>query len=407
MHTLNRILTALVLLIVLVPPATFALVSLDEKEHAQQELQQAIGTAVYKYQQRSGLQSVKGKNERTVAEQGSKIATLASRRRELRFAIVKQRRIVKAIGDKYGIVIDSKDRVTSMINVEKRRVARLMKDRYLRKIGMDFTDARDVVLYTMFHAAADQGSDMVTVAQTDFLHDLVAAQRWLAQLEESQAAYDSLLGEQRVAEQKYDAAAEAIERSTEQLEEIKRITEEVHNQVLKMQSELARIDARLKAKAERVLIEKGLLDPKSIGQTDGIAFKPQFSWPVYGRRTAGFKNADYVKHFGVPHYGQDLAIDQGSPVYSAAEGVVFLVRDGGKTGYSYILIGHRGGYATLYGHVSEALVTAGQEVAVGQAIALSGGKPGTHGAGPMTTGPHLHFEVIHAGVNIDPMTVLP
>ncbi len=407
MHTLNRILTALVLLVIMVPPATFALVSLGEKEEAQTELKNAIGAAVSKYQQRSGVQNAKSKNEKILAEEGGKISSLLSRRRTIRLALAKQHRIINAIGAKYDMKIESKEVITSMINVEKRRISRIVKDQYLRKIGLNFSDPRDVVLYMMFHAAADQSTDIVEEAQTDFLHDLIAAERWMSMREEAQTVYDKLLGEQRTAEQKYEQAADNIERSTEQLEEIKRITEEVHNQVLKMQGELARIDARLKAKAERTLIEKGLLDPKNAGKTDGAIFKPQFNWPVYGRRTAGFKNAEYVQFFGVPHYGQDIAIDQGSPVYAAAEGVVFLVRDGGKTGYSYILIGHRGGYATLYGHVSEALVTAGQEVALGAPIALSGGKPGTHGAGPMTTGPHLHFEVIHAGVNIDPMTVLP
>jgi murein DD-endopeptidase MepM/ murein hydrolase activator NlpD len=118
-------------------------------------------------------------------------------------------------------------------------------------------------------------------------------------------------------------------------------------------------------------------------------------------------DADYKKQFGVPHLGEDIVVPQASAVYAAADGIVFLVRDGGLTGYSYILIGHRDGYATLYGHVSQALVAAGQEVTAGQQIALSGGTPGMHGSGPMTTAAHLHFEVIRAGVNIDPKSVLP
>jgi murein DD-endopeptidase MepM/ murein hydrolase activator NlpD len=80
---------------------------------------------------------------------------------------------------------------------------------------------------------------------------------------------------------------------------------------------------------------------------------------------------------------------------------------GGEKGYSYILIVHRDGYATLYGHLSSFLVATGDQVKKGQVIGLSGATPGTHGAGPMTTGPHLHFEVIKNGKHIDPLSVLP
>jgi murein DD-endopeptidase MepM/ murein hydrolase activator NlpD len=183
--------------------------------------------------------------------------------------------------------------------------------------------------------------------------------------------------------------------------------EDVHTQVLKIQGELARIDARLKEKAERALIEKGLLKAEDIGKFDGSTYRQQFSWPVYGAVSAGFMVESYKKFFGVDHHGMDIVVAQGTPVAAAADGVVFLVRDGGNTGYSYILVGHRGGYATLYGHVSQSLVKAGQEVSVGDIIALSGGTPGTHGAGPMTTAAHLHFEVIKAGTNVDPKSVLP
>jgi len=406
MHTLNRFLTCLLLLVVLVPPATFALVSLDEKTEAQEELTKAIDDAVHSYQQRSGLQGVKGKNERILLDQKTKISTFNARKRELRLAIAAQKDIVHFIENKYSLTLASKVQVQQMVTTEKRRMERILRNQYLRTVQV--ADARSAVINAVFHgAAAEHRAEVAGKAQEKFLRDLVAAEKAFWRLEALEEQRVETLNQYWAAQNQYDKAEQMIERSEAQLEEIKTIMEEVHAQVLRMQGELARIDARLKEKAERALIEKGLLDPKNAGSTNGTVVKPQFSWPVYGRVSAGFMNADYKTHFGVPHYGTDIVTGQDTPVNAAADGVVFLVRDGGKTGYSYILIGHRGGYATLYGHISQSLVTAGQEVNAGEAIALSGGTPGTHGAGPMTTGPHLHFEVIQAGVNIDATSVLP
>lgn len=406
MHTLNRLLTCLVLFAVLIPPATFALVSLGEKSEAREELQEAIGSAVQTYQQRSGLQSLKGKGEKAIREQEEKMASITARKREVRLQMAKQRRILNAVQERYGIIFEGKEHLQTLITAEKRRMERLLKRRYLA--GAHEDDPRSVVLNAMFYAAADaHGERVISDVQERFLRDLVAADKAYWRLETFTRQHEELLAEYWAAQKQHDQAVALVERSVNQLEENKRIMEEVHAQVLRMQGELARIDARLKAKAERELIEKGLLDPKSAGGTGGGAYKPQFTWPVYGRVSAGFMNDAYKRHFGVPHHGLDIVAAQETPVAAAADGVVFLVRDGGKTGYSYILIGHRGGYATLYGHVSSSLVTAGQEVNAGEMIALSGGKPGTHGAGPMTTGPHLHFEVIKAGVNVDPASVLP
>ena len=130
-------------------------------------------------------------------------------------------------------------------------------------------------------------------------------------------------------------------------------------------------------------------------------------WPVEPERglSAGFLDAAYEQRFGIPHHAIDIPVSQGSAVRSAADGVVEKVVDNGL-GYSFILVKHDG-FATLYGHVSGFFVAEGDEVRQGDVLGASGGMPGTPGAGAISTGPHLHFEVIAQGERIDPLTVLP
>ncbi len=134
----------------------------------------------------------------------------------------------------------------------------------------------------------------------------------------------------------------------------------------------------------------------------------QFAWPVDPDRgiSAYFHDSRYVGVFGVQHNAVDIPEYQSTPVRAAADGVVYVARDNGY-GYSYIILSHAGGFMTVYGHVSSVLVTSGQKISQGSIIALSGGMPGTPGAGYMTTGPHLHFEVQFNGKYVDPLMYLP
>ena len=76
-------------------------------------------------------------------------------------------------------------------------------------------------------------------------------------------------------------------------------------------------------------------------------------------------------------------------------------------GFNSIVLKHDGGFATLYGHVSKFLVKEGDVIRSGDPIALSGGEPGTPGAGHLTTGPHLHFQLLKNGQPVDPLDYLP
>lgn len=131
-------------------------------------------------------------------------------------------------------------------------------------------------------------------------------------------------------------------------------------------------------------------------------------WPVRPSLgvSAFFDDAGYKKRFGFDHHAIDIPVEQGTSIRAPADGTVLKVAMNGL-GYSYITLQHGGDTQTVYGHVSSASVKEGDSVSFGQVIGHSGGRPGSKGAGLLTTGPHLHFAVKVKGVLVDPTLYLP
>lgn len=95
------------------------------------------------------------------------------------------------------------------------------------------------------------------------------------------------------------------------------------------------------------------------------------------------------------HYGMDFVAPTGSAVYATADGVVSAAGD--YLGYgNYIKIDHGYEYETAYGHLNSIGVRKGQKVVRGQVI-------GTVGNTGISTGDHLHYEVIYQGKAVNPI----
>ncbi len=98
------------------------------------------------------------------------------------------------------------------------------------------------------------------------------------------------------------------------------------------------------------------------------------------------------------HRGVDLAAPKGTNIVAPAAGRVRSV--GWRFGYGLTVeLEHSGDVITRYAHCRTALVHAGDRVAAGQAIA-------TVGESGLTTGPHVHFEVLVHGSQVDPVRFL-
>ena len=94
------------------------------------------------------------------------------------------------------------------------------------------------------------------------------------------------------------------------------------------------------------------------------------------------------------HEGIDIITDVGTNVRSSGSGLVSFV--GFKGGYGLTVeIEHASGYKTIYAHLSRSLVKVGQKITRGKVIASTGNSG-------LSTGPHLHYEVHHDGIKLDP-----
>ncbi len=135
----------------------------------------------------------------------------------------------------------------------------------------------------------------------------------------------------------------------------------------------------------------------------------RISWPVSPDRgiTAYFHDPDYPFRHIFEHPAIDVRAAQGTTIKAAESGYVAKVKFNGDKSYAYIMLIHNDGLATVYGHTSAVYVSEDEFVNKGQAIGLSGGAPGTKGAGNLSTGPHLHFEVRLNGIPVNPLEYLP
>lgn len=120
----------------------------------------------------------------------------------------------------------------------------------------------------------------------------------------------------------------------------------------------------------------------------------KFSLTWYGKI-----NSEYGKRWGRQHHGLDVDLNIGDTIVAAFDGVVRYAQFN-KSGFgNCVVIRHKNGLETIYGHLCKIDVIENQYVKSGQHIGLGG----TSGH---STGPHLHFEMRYKDYSFDPLLLI-
>ncbi|MDH6283854.1 M23 family metallopeptidase [Prescottella agglutinans] len=116
---------------------------------------------------------------------------------------------------------------------------------------------------------------------------------------------------------------------------------------------------------------------------------------LYVQPVSGVLTSTYGPRWGTHHNGIDIGANLGTPIFSAADGVV--INAGPASGFGqWVRVQHDDGSITVYGHVDTFTVDVGDRVVAGQQIATVGNRG-------QSTGPHLHFETWDPdGSQVDP-----
>ena len=186
----------------------------------------------------------------------------------------------------------------------------------------------------------------------------------------------------------YEGEEEVEQEGEDGKEELTERYVSINGEIDEENKEILKRDVKKKA-VDKIVTIGTAERPPSVG--DGV-----FIWPIESGYTL---TSRFGHRWGRLHAGIDLGTRIGNDVLAADGGIV--TRSGYYGGYGLCVdVDHQNGMSTRYGHLSQSLVSVGDEVYEGQHIAESGNSG-------FSTGAHLHFEIHVNGSATDPLNYLP
>jgi murein DD-endopeptidase MepM/ murein hydrolase activator NlpD len=154
-------------------------------------------------------------------------------------------------------------------------------------------------------------------------------------------------------------------------------------------------DIGLTGGMDDVDVRRGITEAEAQARLGELAASRAAREPKTVLPTTGRLTTCYCMRWGAMHYGLDLAAPLGTPIYSAADGVV--IRAGSASGFgNAVYIQDADGNVHIYGHMRYYDVEAGDIVHAGDQIATVGNEG-------YSTGPHLHYEIHRGGEHGGPL----
>ena len=183
--------------------------------------------------------------------------------------------------------------------------------------------------------------------------------------------------------------------------------EKIIKKVFKRKYNIQRIDGLPENKVtppeevyKRIKTENNAIGEARAINSDLIFFKNKFIMPVEGIITGVYGSQRILNDKPKwPHYGIDIAADQGTMILSSGTGVITMAEDDLYYTGGTIIMDHGHGISTIYSHLESVLVSVGDQINQGEVI-------GTVGSTGRSTGPHLDFRINWFQTRLDPMSVL-
>ena len=183
--------------------------------------------------------------------------------------------------------------------------------------------------------------------------------------------------------------------------------EKIIKKVLKRKYNIQRIDGLEESKVTppESVYKRIKKENNKIGEARAINsnlpfFKDQFIMPVKGIISGVYGSQRILNGKPKwPHYGIDIAANQGTEIKSSGTGVVTMAEDDLYYTGGTVIMDHGHGISTIYSHLETVLVSVGDKINQADII-------GTVGSTGRSTGPHLDFRVNWFQTRLDPMSVL-
>ena len=167
------------------------------------------------------------------------------------------------------------------------------------------------------------------------------------------------------------------------------------SQIPDLFSQLTQLEQRVDLRATQLSALENVIVARKISDAVRPEGKPVAQGEIssyFGERSDPFTGEEGF------HKGLDFPGTEGEPVMAVAAGIVTWA--GERSGFGTLVeINHGNGYVTRYGHNEKTLVSVGETVKRGDPIGLMGSTG-------RSTGPHVHFEVLRNGRQVDPLSFI-